>query len=110
MNEEQDFRTWLSKYGCGNYKGIGITPDSELVSYTYVISLIVVTFRRSTPYYFKEVEGSKAMVMKLLCILCNLTLGWWGLPWGPIYVVKETICNLINKNTVKWGDLMKEAK
>lgn len=110
MNSEQDFRTWLSENGCGNYQGIAITPESELVSYTYVISVIVITFRRSTPYYFKEAEKGKAMAMKLLCILCNLLLGWWGIPWGPIYVVKETFCNLINKRTAKWGDFMKEAE
>lgn len=39
----------------------------------------------------------------MMCILCNLTVGWWGIPWGPIWTIKETFMNLINSNTVFWG-------
>jgi hypothetical protein len=43
------------------------------------------------------------MAAKILCILCNLIVAWWGIPWGPIWTIKETFCNLINSNTVMWG-------
>lgn len=102
---DQDFLDWLNTKRYGTYDGVDITPQTELVSYTYVISVIVMTFRRSTRYYFKDVEKGKALTAKLLCILCNLTLGWWGIPWGPIWVIKETFCNLANSNTKKWGEI-----
>lgn len=102
---DQDFVDWLNTKRYGTYNGVDITPETELVSYTYVISVIVMTFRRSTRYYFKEAESGKALAAKLLCILCNLTLGWWGIPWGPIWVVKETFCNLANSNKKKWGEI-----
>lgn len=102
---DEGFRTWLNTNRYGTYQGIEITPDTQLVSYTYVISVIVMTFRRSTRYYFMEAEHGQAVAAKLLCILCNLTLGWWGFPWGPIWTVKETVCNLINHETKTWGEI-----
>lgn len=105
-NRNKDFTDWLNKNYYGNYNGIEITPQTELVSYTFVISVVVISFRHSTRYYFKEVEKGKALTAKVLCILCNLIFGWWGIPWGPIWVIKETFCNLVNSNTTKWGRLV----
>lgn len=105
---DQDFLDWLNTKRYGTYNGVDITPETELVSYTYVISVIVMTFRRSTRYYFKEAESGKALAAKLLCTLCNLTLGWWGIPWGPVWTVKETFCNLANRNKKKWGEIAGE--
>lgn len=96
---------WLIKYKYGNYNGFEITPQTELVSYTYVISIIVMSFRHSTRYYFKEAERGKALMAKLLCILCNLTCGWWGIPWGPVWTVKETACNIGDPRTICWGTI-----
>lgn len=102
---DQDFEDWLNTKRYGTYDGVDITPETELVSYTYVISVFVMTFRRSTRYYFKDVEKGKALTAKLLCILCNLILGWWGIPWGPIWVIKETICDLADTHTKVWGEI-----
>lgn len=100
---DKDFKDWLNRNHYGTYNGMKITPETEMVAYTYVISVIVLTYRKSTRYYFKEAEAGKALAAKILCILCNLIVGWWGIPWGPIWTIKETFCNLINKNTVMWG-------
>ena len=102
----QDFRNWLNMNRFGNYRGFEITPSTQLVSYTYVISLLVVTFRRNTRYYFAEAEKKDAILAKVLCILCNLTLGWWGIPWGPIWTIKETISNLGDMKSASWGELL----
>lgn len=106
---DEHFRSWLNQNGYGNYAGIEITPSTQLVSYTYVISLLVVTLRRHTRYYFMEAEKSKALGAKFLCIACNLILGWWGIPWGPIWTIKETICNLANTQTISWGQLIEQS-
>ena len=100
---DEDFKDWLNWNHYGTYNGMEIKPETEMVAYTYVISIIVLTFRRSTRYYFKEAEKGKALAAKILCILCNLTVGWWGIPWGPIWTIKETFMNLINDNTVYWA-------
>lgn len=100
---DENFKGWLNRNKYGNYNGMEIKPETEMVAYTYVISILVMTFRRSTRYYFKEAEREKAFAAKILCILCNLLVGWWGIPWGPIWTIKETFCNVINSNTVPWG-------
>lgn len=102
---DKDFHDWLNTRCYGTYDGVDITPQTKLVSYTYVISVFVMTFRRSTRYYFKDVEKGKALGAKLLCILCNLTLGWWGIPWGPIWVIKETFCDLADSHSKMWGEI-----
>lgn len=101
--EGQDFQSWLRQNRYGTYNGVEITPTTQLVSYTYVISAIVITYRKSTRYYFMDVEKKQAATAKLLCTLCNLLFGWWGFPWGPIWTVKETFCNLIDSDTKCWG-------
>lgn len=100
---DEDFKNWLNRNRYGTYNGTEIKPETALVSYTYVISFIVMTYRNHTRYYFKEAEKGKALAAKLLCTLCNLTVGWWGIPWGPIWTIKETFCNLIDNNQVFWA-------
>lgn len=105
LKMDQEFKDWLNRNRYGHYKGIEITPQTELVSYTYVISMLVISLRHSTRYYFKEAEKGKAFCAKILCILCNLLCGWWGLPWGPIWVVKETAYNIGNQYIMRWGEI-----
>lgn len=104
MNE--DFKAWLNQNRYGTYNGVEVTPDTKLVSYTFVISIFIITFRRKTRYYFWEVERGKAIAAKICCILCNLVLGWWGFPWGPIWTIKETFCNLINSDARAWREFV----
>ena len=105
LKMDKEFKDWLNRNSYGNYKGIEITPQTEIVSYTYVISMLVISMRHSTRYYFKEAEKQKAFCAKMLCILCNLIFGWWGIPWGPIWVVKETVCDIGNQYTKYWGEI-----
>lgn len=101
----EEFLNWVNRNRYGNYGGIVITPQTKLVSYTYVISVGVLTFRRSTRYYFRDAERKEATCAMLACILCNLTLGWWGIPWGPIWTIQETICDLADSHTMCWGEI-----
>jgi len=64
----------------------------KFVFYQYCISLIVVTFRRSSDVYFiksDESDVKKGLGWSLLTFL----LGWWGFPWGPIYSVGSLATN-----------------
>ena len=79
----------------------GMTPDqlrfeiqrgARLVCYQYCISIVVMTFRRSSDIYFipaGESAVSKGMQWSLLTFL----LGWWGIPWGPIFSIQSLITN-----------------
>ena len=64
----------------------------KFVIYNYCISLLVVTFRRSTDVYFIR-EHENAVIKGLPWTLLTLVLGWWGIPWGPIYTVSSLVVN-----------------
>jgi hypothetical protein len=79
----------------------GMAPDrvqfelqrgAKLVCYQYCISLLVITFRRSTDVYFVP-AGESAAVKGLPWILLSVVAGWWGIPWGPIFTIQSLITN-----------------
>lgn len=70
-----------------------IDRGGRFVMYSYTISLVVVTLRRPSDIYF--IPGGHSRVAKGLGFaLTSLVLGWWGIPWGPIYTVTSLCSNL----------------
>ena len=86
-----------------NIRGVeGMTPEqvrfevqrgARFVLFQYCISALVVTFRRPSDIYLIRAEEN-ATVKGLPFTLLTLLLGWWGIPWGPIYSVQSLITNL----------------
>lgn len=69
-----------------------IGRGGRFVMYQYCISILVMTFRRpSSIYFFKAGEG--AIGKGLGFSLITLLLGWWGIPWGPIYTIQSLWVN-----------------
>ena len=63
-----------------------ITDGHRLVSYPFCISIIILTFRRSSSVYLlKPGESDRSLAFGYGAI--SFLLGWWGIPWGPIYTV-----------------------
>lgn len=102
---KKELREWLCNNRYGEYKGVKITPETKLVSYTYVMSLIVFTRRNSTRYYIKDLEKGPALKAKILSILCTFLLGWWGIPFGPIWTIKYGISNIADANYNTWKEI-----
>lgn len=80
----------------------GMSPDqlrfeiqrgAKLVCYNYCISVIVMTFRRSSPVYFVP-AGESTLSKGLPWTLLTLVMGWWGFPWGPIFSIQSLVVNL----------------
>ena len=64
----------------------------KFVVFQYCISIIILTFRRTSDIYF--VRGGESAVGKgLIYSLLSYFLGWWGIPWGPIYTIGSFITN-----------------
>ncbi|QGQ97294.1 hypothetical protein EHS13_21590 [Paenibacillus psychroresistens] len=64
----------------------------KFVIYTYSISVLVLSFKRSSDIYFhKHNEGRVKKGLKFT--LLSAVLGWWGIPWGPIYTIGALITN-----------------
>jgi hypothetical protein len=61
-----------------------LNQGARFVFFTYVISLGIVTFRRSSAIIYKAPNES-AWVKGLPYSLLSLLMGWWGIPFGFIY-------------------------
>jgi len=69
-----------------------IQRGAKLVCYQYCISIVVLTFRRSSNIYFIP-AGQSAVAKGLPWTLLTLVAGWWGIPWGPIFSIQSLITN-----------------
>ena len=69
-----------------------IGRGARFVFFQYCISIIVLTFRRSSDIYFLR-QGEGAITKGLPFTLLSLVAGWWGIPWGPIYTIQSIYNN-----------------
>ncbi|MBI1740166.1 MAG: hypothetical protein HY233_10865 [Acidobacteriales bacterium] len=70
-----------------------VQRGARFVFFQYCISALVMTFRRPSDVYLIRAEEN-AVVKGLPFTFLTLLLGWWGIPWGPIYSVQSLITNL----------------
>ncbi len=69
-----------------------IQRGAKLVLYQYAISILVMSFRRSSDIYFIP-AGESAVKKGLPWSLLTLVAGWWGIPWGPIFSIQALVTN-----------------
>jgi hypothetical protein len=83
-------------------KGLGGMTDAELqaevqrgavfVRYQYCISVLVMTFKRSSAIHFIKAGRSRVgpgAAYSAISFIC----GWWGIPWGPIWTISTMTTN-----------------
>lgn len=59
----------------------------RFVYFIYTVSLIIVTFKRTSDVYFVRAgESSKARGLRFTLI--SALFGWWGIPYGPKYTLE----------------------
>jgi hypothetical protein len=73
--------------------GDEIDNGAKFVIYSYCISVIILTFRRRSDIYFIK-PGQNSVAKGLEWTLLTFLLGWWGIPWGPIYSIGALSTNL----------------
>jgi hypothetical protein len=64
----------------------------RFVIYQYCVSIIILTLKRSSNIYFIR-GGHSSFAKGFPFIAISLFLGWWGIPWGPIYTVQSLVTN-----------------
>jgi hypothetical protein len=69
-----------------------IQRGAKIVCYQYCISVLVLTFRRSSGAYFVP-AGESAVSKGLPWTLLSVVGGWWGIPWGPIFTIQSLVVN-----------------
>jgi hypothetical protein len=71
---------------------IELQQGAKFVFFQYCISIIFMTFKRPSSIYF--VRAGESKISKGLGFsLISFFLGWWGIPWGPVYTIGSLITN-----------------
>ena len=65
----------------------------SFVVYQYVVSLGLVSFKRSSGVKMIPAGGSR-FLPGLPYTLVSLMAGWWGIPWGPLWTIETILRNL----------------
>ena len=69
-----------------------VQRGGRFVRYQYCISVLVMTFRRSSGIHF--IKGGHSRVGPGAAYTCiSLVCGWWGIPWGPIWTITTVSTN-----------------
>ena len=69
-----------------------LDSGGKFVIYTFCISVLVLSFKRSSDVYFLR-AGENGVVKGLPFSGISLIAGWWGIPWGPIWTIGSFITN-----------------
>lgn len=70
-----------------------VNQGGKFVVFPYTISILIMTFRRSSDIYFIK-PGEGTLKYSIGFVIINLILGWWGIPWGPIYTIGSLFAHL----------------
>lgn len=70
-----------------------LSLGGKFVIYQYCISILIMTFKRSSDIYFIK-AGEQGIKHGWGFTALSLILGWWGIPWGPIYTIGSVYENL----------------
>jgi len=98
QKQADEFEGWLAQNvnaierGRARYGDVLVTPATVLTRYQVAVSFLIVTFRFPTRIY---IVGNHATGMiAAFCTVISLALGWWGIPWGPIYTLQVVARNV----------------
>lgn len=69
-----------------------VEAGGRFVFYTYCVSIVVMSFRRSSGVTFLRHDQDGAGEAIKFSLLSGL-LGWWGIPWGPIWTIGALFTN-----------------
>jgi hypothetical protein len=76
-----------------------IARGAKFVQFEYCVSAILVSFKRQSDIYFIR-TGESTIARRMEYSLMSLALGWWGIPWGPIWTVSTIVANLAGGKNV----------
>lgn len=70
-----------------------VNRGGRLVVYVYCVSIVLMTFKRASDVTLVRAGHNRASAGWTHTAL-SLLLGWWGIPWGPIYTIECLYRNL----------------
>ena len=74
-----------------------VDNGAQFIYFAYTISLIVVTFKRTSGVYLVQQAENRA-IRGIPFTMISLLLGWWGIPFGPLYTIESIRTNMRGKD------------
>ena len=71
----------------------GLANGARFVQFEYAISGVLFSIKRGSEIYFVPADEKPAKYGWKYTVL-TLLVGWWGIPWGPIYTIQAVSRNL----------------
>ena len=69
-----------------------VANGARFVYFQFCISVLVMSFKRSSDIYYVKV-GESVAARAAGFSLVSLVLGLWGIPWGPIWTITTIVTN-----------------
>lgn len=63
-----------------------VNAGGKFVIFPYTVSFVLMTLKKSSDIYLIK-SDEKTFKYSYPFVLINFFVGWWGLPWGPIYTI-----------------------
>ncbi len=82
--------------------------ESRLVKYQTCFSFVIMSDKFESRYYIKGQHSAVAVASSYT--LVTLLLGWWGLPWGPIFTIQAIANNLRGGEAVTVRELLEPKR
>ena len=70
-----------------------LEQGARFVAFSYCFSIIIMTFRNPTESVYFVKAGESAIKYSWKYSLLTFLVGWWGIPFGPIYTIGALIRN-----------------
>ena len=69
-----------------------LEEGGKFVIFSYCVSVVAMTFKRgSSVYYIRPKESAFKFHWKHSIV--SFLIGWWGIPWGPVYTIGSLYTN-----------------
>ena len=79
--------------GDAEFEGTPVSESTQFYQYKYVVSLGLITFSVTTPYFLPTAANSYLRFAAWHYNLLTLVFGWWCFPWGPPYTLQALLYN-----------------
>ncbi len=90
--------------GTASFEGVPITYATQLDVYELVMSFLIITVRYPSRPALVGAPGTASL--RVFTMAATLVLGWWGLPWGPLWTVRSMYRNTRGTKRVSVGELI----
>ena len=77
-----------------------LANGAKFVQFAYTISIVIMTLKRYSKIYLIRNNDDMSDV-RWKYSLINIFLGWWGIPFGPIYTIQSLIENSKGKDVTR---------